>query len=77
MGEIQEARAALIALRERGDDLAVIVEIVIDAAGRMAGGTDPLSALVTLQSLGADAVGLHCADNAVDLAALIARVGPQ
>jgi 5-methyltetrahydrofolate--homocysteine methyltransferase len=77
MREIQEARAALIALRERGDDLAVIVEIVIDGAGRMAGGTDPLSAVVTLQSLGADAVGLHCADNAVDLAALIAHVKPS
>ena len=77
MGEIQEARAALIALRERGDDLAVLVEIVIDGGGCMTSGTDPLTALVTLQSLGADAVGFRGTDSAVDLEAIITRVKPS
>lgn len=72
---IQEARAALIALRELGD-FPVIVQMLIGPQGRTAGGTDPLSALVTLQSLGADAVGFGVTDATVSLEAIITQVKP-
>jgi 5-methyltetrahydrofolate--homocysteine methyltransferase len=57
--DIQEARAALIAAREL-TDLFVMVTMTYEDHGRTLNGTDPLSALVTLQSLGADAVGCNC-----------------
>lgn len=75
MTDIQEARAALIALRELGD-FPVIVQMILGPQGRTAGGTDPLSALVTLQSLGADAVGFSAADATVSSEAIIAQVKP-
>ncbi len=59
MMDIQEARAALIAIRELCD-LPVMVSMTYEADGRTLNGTDPVSALITLQSLGADAVGCNC-----------------
>ncbi len=75
MADIQEARAALIALRELGD-FPVIVQMILGPRGRTSGGTDPLSALVTLQSLGADAVGFGTSDVAVSIESIIAQVKP-
>jgi len=59
MMDIQEARAALIAVRESTDRF-VMVTMTYEQEGRTLNGTDPLAALVTLQSLGADAVGCNC-----------------
>jgi len=59
MIDIQEARAALIAAREISD-VFTMVSMTFDSSGRTVNGTDPISALVTLQSLGADAVGCNC-----------------
>ena len=59
MMDIQEARAALIAARENCD-LPVCVCMTFDETGRTLTGTDPLTALITLQSLGADVVGCNC-----------------
>lgn len=73
MTDIQEARAALIALRELSD-LPVIVQMLFGSQGRTAGGADPLSALVTLQSLGADAVGFCSADTALPLVSIITEL---
>ncbi|MBN1140422.1 MAG: dihydropteroate synthase [Deltaproteobacteria bacterium] len=75
MNDIQEARAALIALRELGD-FPVIVEMSIGPQGRTQGGTDPVSALVTLQSLKADAVGFGAGDPGLAIASIIAAVKP-
>lgn len=75
MTDIQEARAALIALRELGD-FPVIVQMIIGPQGRTSGGTDPLAALVTLQSLGADAVGFNVSDATVPIEAIIAQIKP-
>jgi 5-methyltetrahydrofolate--homocysteine methyltransferase len=60
--DIQEARAAVIAIRELGD-YPVLVHMHFGPKQRTAVGTDPLSALVTLQSLGADAVGFGVGDS--------------
>ncbi|MCX7816775.1 MAG: homocysteine S-methyltransferase family protein [Syntrophales bacterium] len=59
MMDIQEARAALLAVKELGDYF-TIVTMTFEKDGRTLGGTDPITALVTLQSLGADAVGCNC-----------------
>lgn len=59
MIDIQETRAALLAAKEVCD-LPVCVSLTFDEDGRTLTGTDPLAALVTLQSLGADAVGCNC-----------------
>ena len=59
MMDIQEARAALIALRELTNKF-TIVTMTYERGGRTLNGVDPLTALITLQSLGADAVGSNC-----------------
>ena len=59
MMDIQEARAALIAVREVSEAY-TMVTMTYESTGRTLNGTDPVSALITLQSLGADAVGCNC-----------------
>ena len=59
MMDIQEARAALIAVKE-SCDLPVCVSMTFDDSGKTLTGTDPVTALIILQSLGADAVGCNC-----------------
>ena len=59
MMSLQECRAAVIAIREVCD-LPVMVSLTYQENGRTLYGTDPVTAIVTLQSLGADAVGLNC-----------------
>ena len=59
MMDIQEARAALLAVKELGDYF-TIVTMTYEKDGRTLNGTDPVTALITLQSLGADAVGCNC-----------------
>lgn len=59
MMDIQEARAALIAARE-GSGLFTMATMTFEKGGRTLNGTDAAAALVTLQSLGAHAVGCNC-----------------
>ena len=66
MMSIQEARAALIAVRDLCD-LPVMVSVTLEENGRMLTGTDAVTALVTLQSLGADAVGLNCSSGPMQM----------
>lgn len=56
---LQECRAAVIAIREVCD-LPVMVSLTYNEDGRTLYGTDPATAVIVLQSLGADAVGLNC-----------------
>ncbi len=57
--DIQEARAALLAVKECTDKF-VMVTMTYEPDGRTLNGTSPVAALVTLQALGADAVGTNC-----------------
>jgi 5-methyltetrahydrofolate--homocysteine methyltransferase len=75
MMDIQEARAALIAVREISD-LFCIVTMTYEKHGRTLNGTDPVSALVTLQSLGADTVGGNCSAGPEGMLGLIAAMKP-
>lgn len=67
MMSLQESRAALIAAKEiegndlqAGHDLPVMVTMTFEKDGRSLFGTDARSAAITLESLGADAVGVNC-----------------
>lgn len=59
MMSLQECRAAVLAIREICD-LPVMVSLTYNEDGRTLYGTDPATAVVVLQSLGVDAVGLNC-----------------
>ena len=75
MIDIQEARAALLAVKELAD-IFTIVSMTYEKDGHTLGGTPPQSALITLQSLGADAVGCNCSAGPEQMIALIAAMKP-
>ena len=75
MMDLQEARAALIAVREMCD-LPVIVTLTFEPGGKTLTGTDPVAALVTLQELGADAFGCNCSTGPDLMAKIIAALKP-
>jgi len=75
MLDIQETRAALIAAKELRD-IYTIVTMTFEANGRTLNGTDPLAALITLQSLGADAVGCNCSTGPETMNTFIAAMKP-
>lgn len=77
MMDLQEARAALLAIRENGgSDLPVMVTMTFESGGRTLTGCLPEAALAALQALGADAFGCNCSTGPGDMAAVIARIKP-
>ncbi|MBN2178201.1 MAG: homocysteine S-methyltransferase family protein [Deltaproteobacteria bacterium] len=75
MMDIQEARAALIAVKEVAD-IFTMVTMTYENDGRTLNGTDPVTALITLQSLGADAVGCNCSTGPEEMIQLIEAMKP-
>lgn len=75
MMDIQEARAALLAVRETCD-LPALVSMTFGEDGRTLTGTDPVSALVTLQALGADAVGCNCSTGPASMLHFVKEMKP-
>lgn len=73
MMSLQECRAAVLAIREVCD-LPVMVSLTYNEDGRTLYGTDPVTAVVTLQSLGADAVGLNCSTGPEAMLPLVAKM---
>lgn len=59
MMSLQECRAALLAVKEMCD-LPVMVTLTYQEDGRTLYGTSPETAVVVLQAMGADAVGINC-----------------
>lgn len=59
MLSLQECRAALLAAKETCS-LPVMVSLTFQEDGKTLFGTEPAAAVVVLQSLGADAVGVNC-----------------
>lgn len=59
MLSLQECRAALIAAKE-SCDLPVMITLTFNDDGKTLFGTEPSAAVVVLESLGADAVGVNC-----------------
>ncbi len=73
MMSLQESRAALIALKETTEK-PVMVSMTYNEDGRTLYGTDPVTAIVVLQSLGADAVGLNCSTGPEGMIPLIQQM---
>ncbi len=73
MMSLQECRAAVFAIREVCD-LPIMVSLTYNENGRTLYGTDPVTAVVTLQGLGADAVGLNCSTGPEAMLPLVAQM---
>ncbi len=76
MMDLQEARAALIGIREVAPDAPVLVTLTFEASGRTLTGVLPEAALIALQALGADAFGCNCSTGPGDMAKTLARIAP-
>ena len=59
MMSLQECRAAVLAVKELCD-LPILVTLTYQTDGRTLYGTSPETALIVLQAMGADAVGINC-----------------
>ncbi|SCP95132.1 homocysteine S-methyltransferase family protein [Anaerobium acetethylicum] len=73
MMSLQESRAALIAAKETCS-LPVMVTMTFNEEGRTLYGTDPETAVVVLQNLGADAVGVNCSTGPDKMIAIVERM---
>lgn len=73
MMSLQETRAALIAAKEVCD-LPVIVTLTFDENGRTLYGTDAVTAAITLEKLGAAAVGANCSTGPDKMISLIEQI---
>lgn len=73
MMSLQETRAALIGAKEVCD-LPVMTTLTFEADGRTLYGTDPVTAAVTLEKLGACAVGANCSTGPDKMVELIGRI---
>lgn len=73
MMSLQECRAAVLAVRETCD-LPVMVTLTFAEDGKTMYGTTPKAAVVVLQSLGADAVGVNCSAGPETMADIIAEM---
>ncbi|HEY8347713.1 MAG TPA: homocysteine S-methyltransferase family protein [Symbiobacteriaceae bacterium] len=77
IADLNELRAALLACKDAAPGIKVIAQITLDPSGRSFTGTDPETAGLVLQSLGADVVGFNCSvgpDLLVEAVERLARV---
>lgn len=70
MMSLQETRACVIAIKEVSE-LPVMVTMSYNEDGRTLYGTDPVTAVVALQSLGANAVGVNCSSGPEEMIPLV------
>ena len=75
MIDIQEMRAAIIGIKEISD-LPILASLTFSKEGFTLTGSNPVSALITLQSLGADAVGCNCSTGPQDMLGIINLMKP-
>ncbi len=75
MMDLQEARAALLAVRSLCE-LPAMVTMTFEQGNRTLTGNDPVAALVTLQALGASAFGCNCSSGPETMADIIASLRP-
>lgn len=74
MMSLQECRAAVIAIRELSEEIPVIVSMTFNEDGRSLFGTTPDVAVIVLQGLGADAVGMNCSTGPDEMVALVEQM---
>lgn len=73
MMSLQETRAAVIAISEICE-LPVMASLTFEADARTLFGTNPETAVVVLQSLGVDAVGLNCSTGPLEMVEIVKRM---
>ena len=73
MMSLQECRAAVIAIKETCD-LPIMVTLTFAGGNKTMYGTTPEAAVVVLQSLGADAVGVNCSAGPETMVPIIKRM---
>ena len=74
MMSLQETRAALIAVKETAPDVPAMTSLTYNEDGKTLYGSAPAEAIVVLQSLGADAVGLNCSTGPDKMVPLIEQM---
>ncbi|MBY6277432.1 homocysteine S-methyltransferase family protein [Symbiobacterium thermophilum] len=77
IADLNELRAAVLACKDHAPGIRIIAQITLDPSGRAFTGTDPETAALVLQSLGADVIGFNCSvgpDLLVEAVARMARV---
>ena len=73
MMSLQECRAAVLAIRET-TDLPVMVTLTFTEEGTTLYGTEPETAVLVLQGLGADAIGVNCSTGPAQMEAVVKRM---
>lgn len=73
MMSLAEMRAAILAIRETCD-LPILASMTFAEDGRTLYGTDPETAMVVLQSLGADVVGVNCSTGPGEMTEIVGRM---
>ena len=73
MMSLQESRAAVLAIHEVCD-LPVMVTLTYNEDGRTLFGTPPESAVVVLQSLGVDVIGINCSTGPMEMVEPVAKM---
>lgn len=71
MSDLGEARAAVLAAKDAAPQLPVICCMTFQPDGRTLFGTDPVTAVITLQALGADMLGANCSGGPAELKDII------
>lgn len=73
MMSLSECRAAVIAIKEICE-LPVMVTLTFGEDGKTLYGTDPQTAMIVLQGLGADAVGVNCSQGPESMADIVSAM---
>lgn len=73
MMSLQECRAAVLAIKET-NELPVMVTMSFGEDGRTLYGTDPVTAVNVLQSMGVDAIGANCSSGADKMYGIIEQM---
>lgn len=73
MSDLLETKAAILAIKEH-TKLPIFCTMTYQEDGRTFVGTDPVAATLTLQALGADAVGVNCSLGPVELLPIVQKI---
>lgn len=75
MMSLQECRAAVLAVKE-SCELPLIVSLTFEENGRTLYGTAPKTAVIVLQSMGVDAIGVNCSTGPDKMLSIIKEMKP-
>lgn len=73
MSDVYEAKAAVLAAKEN-TDLPVVCTMTFGEDGRTLSGTDPLTMVTILESLGVDALGVNCSFGPTEIKNIIREI---